>query len=126
METHKAVYLAPFYVAETGVCNLLKRLQESPSTIRPIHQEKAIEWVQQKLNIELAEKQKEAVLLGGKLKGVDYHRWPGNRQNDHHHRDIKDLSAVEAQNPSCCSHRQGCQEDERSDRLGGKNHPPTA
>jgi exodeoxyribonuclease V alpha subunit len=62
-QAHKAVYLALFYVAETGIAQRLKKLKESPSTIRPIHPEKAIEWVQQKLNIELAEKQKEAVLL---------------------------------------------------------------
>jgi exodeoxyribonuclease V alpha subunit len=49
----KAVYLAPFYVAETGIAQRLKRLKESPSTIRPIHPEKAIEWVQQKLKVEL-------------------------------------------------------------------------
>jgi len=59
----KAVYLAPFYIAETGIAQRLRRLKESPSTIRPIHPEQAIEWVQQKLNIGLAEKQKEAVLL---------------------------------------------------------------
>ena len=62
-QIHKAVYLAPFYVAETGIAQRLRRLKESPSNIRAINPEKAIEWVQQKLNIELAEKQKEAVLL---------------------------------------------------------------
>lgn len=46
-----------------GIAQRFKKLIESQSTIRPIHPEKAIEWVQQKLNIELAEKQKDAVLL---------------------------------------------------------------
>jgi exodeoxyribonuclease V alpha subunit len=76
-ETHKAVYLAPFHVAETGVCNLMRRLKESPSTIRPINQEKAIEWVQQKLNIELAEKQKEAVLVAASTKVLVITGGPG-------------------------------------------------
>jgi exodeoxyribonuclease V alpha subunit len=76
-ETHKAVYLAPFYVAETGVCDLLKKLKNAPSTIRPIHQEKAIEWVQQKLNIELAAKQKEAVLLAASSKVLIITGGPG-------------------------------------------------
>jgi exodeoxyribonuclease V alpha subunit len=59
----RAVFLAPFYVAEKGVAQRLMNLKESPSNIRPIHPEKAIEWVQQKLGIELARKQEEAVLL---------------------------------------------------------------
>lgn len=48
----RAVYLAPFYVAEAGVAQRLRQLKESPSIIRPINPEKAIEWVQKKLNIE--------------------------------------------------------------------------
>jgi exodeoxyribonuclease V alpha subunit len=59
----RAVFLAPFYVAETGVAQRFMNLKESPSNIRPIHPEKAIEWVQQKLGIALAQKQEEAVLL---------------------------------------------------------------
>ena len=74
---HRAVYLAPFHVAETGIAQRLKKLKESPSTIRPIHPEKAIEWVQQKLNIELAEKQKEAVLLAGNSKVLIITGGPG-------------------------------------------------
>jgi exodeoxyribonuclease V alpha subunit len=76
-EIHKAVYLAPFYVAETGIAQRLRRLKESPSNTRPIHSEKAIEWVQQKLNIELAEKQKEAVLLAGNSKVLIITGGPG-------------------------------------------------
>jgi exodeoxyribonuclease V alpha subunit len=74
---HRAVYLAPFYVAETGIAQRLRGLKKSPSTIRPIHPEKAIEWVQQKLNIELAEKQKEAVLLAGNSKVLIITGGPG-------------------------------------------------
>jgi exodeoxyribonuclease V alpha subunit len=74
---HRAVYLAPFYVAETGIAQRLRKLKESPSNIRPIHPEKAIEWVQQKLNTELAEKQKEAVLLAANLKVLIITGGPG-------------------------------------------------
>jgi exodeoxyribonuclease V alpha subunit len=74
---HRAVYLAPFYVAETGIAQRLRGLKKSLSTIRPIHPEKAIEWVQQKLNIELAEKQKEAVLLAGNSKVLIITGGPG-------------------------------------------------
>jgi exodeoxyribonuclease V alpha subunit len=74
---HKAVYLAPFFVAEIGIAQRLKGLKESPSNIRPINPEKAIEWVQQKLNIELAEKQKEAVILAASSKVLIITGGPG-------------------------------------------------
>jgi exodeoxyribonuclease V alpha subunit len=73
----RAVFLAPFYVAETGVGQRLINLKESPSNIRPIHPEKAIEWVQQKLNIELAQRQKEAILLAATSKVLIITGGPG-------------------------------------------------
>ena len=73
----RAVYLARFYVAETGVAQRLINLKESPSNIRPIHPEKAIEWVQQKLNIELARRQEEAVLLAATSKVLIITGGPG-------------------------------------------------
>jgi exodeoxyribonuclease V alpha subunit len=73
----KAVYLAPFYVAETGIAQRLRKLKESPSNIRPINPEKAIDWVQQKLNIELAEKQKEAIILAASSKVLIITGGPG-------------------------------------------------
>jgi exodeoxyribonuclease V alpha subunit len=73
----RAAYLASFHVAETGVAQMLMNLMESPSNIRPIHPEKAIEWVQQKLNIELAQRQEEAVLLAAKLKVLIITGGPG-------------------------------------------------
>lgn len=63
-----AVYLAPLYLAEKGIAQGFKILRESSSNIRPIHPEKAIEWVQQKLHIELAQKQKEAVMAAARSK----------------------------------------------------------
>ena len=73
----RAVFLAPFYVAETGVAQRLMNLKESPSNIRPIHPEKAIEWVQQKLGIELAQRQEEAVLLAATSKVLIITGGPG-------------------------------------------------
>ena len=73
----RSAYLAPFHVAETGVAQRLINLKESPSNVRPIHPEKAIEWVQQKLNIELAQKQEEAVLLAATSKVLIITGGPG-------------------------------------------------
>jgi exodeoxyribonuclease V alpha subunit len=73
----KAVYLTPFYIAETGIALRLRKLKESSSNIRPINPEKAIEWVQQKLKIELAQKQKEAVILSASSKVLIITGGPG-------------------------------------------------
>ncbi len=73
----KAVYLSPFYIAETGIAQRFKALKEFSSSIRPINPEKAIEWVQQKLKIELAEKQKEAITLAGGSKVLIITGGPG-------------------------------------------------
>jgi exodeoxyribonuclease V alpha subunit len=73
----RAAFLAPLYVAETGIAQRLINLKESPSNIRPIHPEKAIEWVQQKLKIELAQRQEEAVLLAATSKVLIITGGPG-------------------------------------------------
>ena len=53
-ENKKAVYLGPFYIAEVGIAEHMKNLVATRSNVRPIKAEKAIEWVQEKLGIELA------------------------------------------------------------------------
>src|SRR4030043_414854 len=73
----RAAFLAPFYVAETGVAQRLMNLKESPSNIRPIHPEKAIAWVQQKLNMELAQRQEETVFLAATSKVLIITGGPG-------------------------------------------------
>ncbi|MCG6536895.1 MAG: AAA family ATPase, partial [Syntrophales bacterium LBB04] len=60
-ENHKAVYLVSYHIAETNLSTRLKTLIHTPQTIRKIDFEKAIEWVQEKLSIILADKQIEAV-----------------------------------------------------------------
>jgi len=59
---HNAVYLPPFYTAEVSLAKRLLLLKSEPSAVRPIDPEKAIAWVEAQLNIQLAEKQKEAVI----------------------------------------------------------------
>ena len=73
----KAVYLAPLYHAEAGSADRLKRLMEFPSNIRPIHEEKALQWIEERLNIELAPKQKEAILAGARSKVMIITGGPG-------------------------------------------------
>ncbi|MEN6375266.1 MAG: ATP-dependent RecD-like DNA helicase [Smithella sp.] len=60
-ENNKAVYLAGYYAAEKYLAERLKNLVAAPKSIRRIDSEKAIQWVQDKLSINLAEKQIEAV-----------------------------------------------------------------
>ncbi len=61
LENNKAVYLKKFHVSETGIAARLKKLLTEPRATRSINGEKAVSWVQEKLAIQLAEKQSEAV-----------------------------------------------------------------
>src|SRR5208283_3724619 len=60
-ENNKAVYLAKFHLSETSIAKRLKILINKPKSIREIDADKAVQWVQEKLDITLADKQVEAV-----------------------------------------------------------------
>ena len=60
-ENNKAVYLAKFHFSENSIATRLKTLIKAPKSIRKIDSEKAIEWLQHRLDITLAETQVEAV-----------------------------------------------------------------
>ncbi|KJR40019.1 recombinase D [Candidatus Magnetoovum chiemensis] len=61
IQNNKAVYLTKFYVSETGVSSNLKTLMSSPKNLRNFDEDKALEWVQQELAINLAPMQITAV-----------------------------------------------------------------
>ena len=60
-EYHKAVYLTRFHLCETGIARRLIALVSGTKSIRYIDTGKAIDWVQRRLSITLAENQKKAV-----------------------------------------------------------------
>ena len=60
-ENNKAVYLAPFLTAETSVAERLTALLETPSALRSVNADKALDWVQSRLDISLADMQAMAV-----------------------------------------------------------------
>ncbi len=57
----KGVYLAQFHVCECGIAESFGRLLAAPRAIREINAPKAIEWVQRRLAIRLADRQRDAV-----------------------------------------------------------------
>lgn len=58
------IWLKALFMSETGIAREISRLQKHPSLLRAVQVEKALEWVQKRLNIKLAENQKEAVAKG--------------------------------------------------------------
>ena len=60
-QDHRAVYLTPLHVAEVNVARRLRSLIEAPRQLIQIDIDKAIQWAQQALGIELAELQKETI-----------------------------------------------------------------
>jgi exodeoxyribonuclease V alpha subunit len=55
------IWSKPLFLAEIGIARELKRIREGFSQIRKIDAEKALEWIQNKISIELAENQKLAI-----------------------------------------------------------------
>ena len=60
-KNNKAVYLARFHQCETGIAHRLKALLSVPKSTREVDSEKAIQWVQEQLSFQPAEKQKDAI-----------------------------------------------------------------
>lgn len=60
-EKRPFVWLSPLFSSECGIVRELKRLQSGLSSLRSIQYDKAIEWVQSALKIELAANQSKAV-----------------------------------------------------------------
>ena len=60
-ENNKAVYLAKYHVSETNIAIRLNTLISASKSMRKIHSDKAIEWVQKQLAITLAKKQVDAI-----------------------------------------------------------------
>lgn len=60
-ENNKAVYLAKFYHCETNISRRLKKLIIAPKSIRKVEIDKAVEWVQRRLDITLADNQVAAI-----------------------------------------------------------------
>ena len=74
---NKGVYLTGYHVAEQNIALKLKILLNSPSNLRQIDEDKALEWVQKRLDIQLTEKQKEGVKTAIKQKVMVLTGGPG-------------------------------------------------
>lgn len=55
------LWLKGFFLAETGVAKELLRLKKSSCSLRPVHLDKALQWVQEHLKLTLAPNQLQAV-----------------------------------------------------------------
>ncbi|MEM1282906.1 MAG: ATP-dependent RecD-like DNA helicase [Chlamydiota bacterium] len=60
-KTQTFIWVRPLFLSEKGIAHELKRLTRNPCSLREVNADKAVEWVQEKLHLELAEKQKVAV-----------------------------------------------------------------
>lgn len=96
LENNKAVYLSGYHVAEKQLASRLKTLVSAPQSIRKIDTEKAIQWVQDKLSIELAEKQIEAIRCAAQNKAMIITGGPGTGKTTIINAILKIFSAVKA------------------------------
>jgi len=71
------VWVKPLYLAEDRIACELQRILRSTGALRSVNCEKAVEWVQEKLQITLAKEQIEAVSYALKQKGLIVTGGPG-------------------------------------------------
>ncbi|MFW6082159.1 MAG: helix-hairpin-helix domain-containing protein, partial [Desulfosalsimonas sp.] len=76
-ESFKAVYLARFHVCETGIADHFQRLTQAPKSVREIDTQRALQWVQKRLEFSLADRQKEAVSCAAQNKVMVITGGPG-------------------------------------------------
>jgi exodeoxyribonuclease V alpha subunit len=93
-ENHKAVYLAKFHVCETNISDRLRSLLAAPKSIRKIHTDKAVEWVQRLLSITLAKNQVKAVKCALQEKVLVITGGPGTGKTTIIHAILKILSRL--------------------------------
>jgi len=60
-EESNHAYLKPLFIAEKGIARELQRLKKRPCLIRDVDHAKALSWVEEKLTIQLAPEQQEAI-----------------------------------------------------------------
>jgi exodeoxyribonuclease V alpha subunit len=95
-ENNKAVYLAGYHIAEKNLAARLKTLVNTSQTKRKIDSEKAIQWVQEKLSITLADKQIEAVQRAAENKVMVITGGPGTGKTTIINAILKIFSAIKA------------------------------
>ncbi|MGV8056672.1 MAG: ATP-dependent RecD-like DNA helicase [Smithellaceae bacterium] len=95
-ENNKAIYLSGYHTAEKNLATRLKTLINSPQSIRKIDTEKAIEWIQEKLSINLAEKQTEAISCASENKVMIITGGPGTGKTTIINAVLKIFSALKA------------------------------
>ncbi|MGD0276084.1 MAG: ATP-dependent RecD-like DNA helicase [Syntrophales bacterium] len=93
-ENNKAVYLTGYHIAEKNLSICLKTLVNTPQAIRKIDSEKAIQWVQEKLSITLADKQIEAVQRAAENKAMIITGGPGTGKTTIINAILKIFSAI--------------------------------
>ncbi len=77
VKQNDVIWVRPLFLTEIGIARELARLTQSFCRIRPVDVTKALEWVQQRLKIELAPEQKAAVAHGVKEKVLIVTGGPG-------------------------------------------------
>jgi len=82
-----------------GIAQGLKKLKETPSKVRPIHPEKAIDWVSAEAPHRTRPGTERGRYPGGNLKDSGDHRRARDGEDHSHHGDPADLSTVETEDP---------------------------
>ncbi len=61
IEEEGIIWIKPLFLSEVGIARELSRIAHAPCALREVKTEKALEWVQEKLHIQLAAEQQEGI-----------------------------------------------------------------
>jgi exodeoxyribonuclease V alpha subunit len=92
----KAVYLTRFHISETGIVRHLSRLISSKKNVRSMDVNKALDWVQKKIELRLAQSQIDAVKMAISDKVLVVTGGPGTGKTTIIHAVIRIFRAVGA------------------------------
>ena len=92
----KAVYLTRFHISETGIARHFSRLISSKKSVRNMDSDKAIDWVQKRVGLQLAPRQVSAVKMAVSDKVLVITGGPGTGKTTIIHAVLRIYSAVGA------------------------------
>jgi hypothetical protein len=126
VEGQACVFLAPLYYAEQSIAAQIQRLDAGGTTLPAFDADKAIPWVEQKLSIQLADSQKEAIRLALSSKLLVITGGPGVGKTTLVN-SILTIMTVKGVKPLLCAPTgKGGQASVRIDRSGSQDHPSLA
>jgi exodeoxyribonuclease V alpha subunit len=126
VDEEPCVFLAPLYQAELSIAEHIRRLKVGRPVWPPFDADKALLWVETKLDISLAHEPEGRRPPGARIETTGDHRRTGGRQDDARQLHPHHSAGQAGQGPPLRSDRAGREAALRVHGIGGQDDPPAA